>query len=100
MQDYTQIFNQYITKDNKKFLMLNRKIEFPSDQELYIYKKITIADNIPWTNLSYTLYGSIDYWWVLCRLNPDYIFYAPADSEILIIKKEHLFEILNTLNSL
>ena len=100
MNDYTQIFNQYFTNDNKKFLMLNRKIEFPSDYDLYIYKKITISDDIPWTNLSYKLYGSIAYWWVLCRLNPDYTFYAPADSEILIIKKEYLFEILNTLNSL
>lgn len=100
MNDYTQIFNQYFTSDNKKFLMLNRKIEFPSDHDLYIYEKITITDDIPWTNLSYKLYGLIDYWWVLCRLNPNYTFYAPADTEVLTIKKEWLFKILNTLNSL
>ncbi|MBQ7820511.1 MAG: hypothetical protein IJ341_12555 [Bacteroidales bacterium] len=76
MKNYSKIFNLYTTKENKEFLMLNRKIEFPSDHSLYIYGKKIVTDNIPWTILSYQIYGTIDYWWILTKLNPSSIFYA------------------------
>lgn len=76
MSNYSSIFNLYKTTENIDFLMLNRKVEFPNDKSLEIYSTKTITDNIPWTILSYQLYDSIDYWWILTKLNPGSMFFA------------------------
>lgn len=95
MSNYTSIFNQYKTSENIDFLMLNRKIEFPSDMSLDIYDKKMVTDNIPWTILSYQLYDSISYWWILAKLNPSSIFFAKEGSTIFYLKKKYLKEVLN-----
>lgn len=100
MESYTDIFNLYTTKDNKAFWMTNRRVEFPSDKTLYIYNVLTVTDDTPWTILSYKLYDTIKYWWVLCSLNNSNAFYAPEGQDITYIKKEYLEEILNMIDSI
>lgn len=84
MKSYSSIFNLYQTKEGQDFLMLNRKIEFPSDMTLYIYDTKVINDNIAWTILSYQLYETIDYWWILAKLNSSSIFYAKERNRNLL----------------
>lgn len=99
MTDYTQIFNLYNTTENINFLMLNKRIEFPSDKTLFIYDTLLIDDNVPWTILSYKLYGNINYWWVLSSLNNG-IFYASEGENITYIKKEYLEDILEAISTI
>lgn len=100
MKNYTKIFNLYSTKEGIPFYMTNRRIEFPSDRKLFIYDSKIITDNTPWTILSYQLYNSISYWWVLCSLNPEYPFYAPGGSNITYIKPRYLNDILSNIDSI
>lgn len=44
--------------------------------------------------MSYKLYNSINYWWVLSSLNPQYKFYAKRGEIIKIIKPESLSAVL------
>jgi hypothetical protein len=95
--DYTKIFRLYNTKENIPFFLLNKRVEFPSDKTLDIYNSTLISSNIPWTVLSYKLYGSIDYWWILCSLNSSSIFYAKEGEYVYYIKPEYMDLIINSI---
>jgi hypothetical protein len=43
-------------------------------------------EDMAWTIVSYKLYGTIDYWWVLSALNPTMKLYAKRGSILKIIK--------------
>lgn len=92
--NYSKIFNKYKTTEGVTFNFISRKINFPEDESLPIYTKVYCDDDCPWTIASYKLYGSIDYWWVLCSLNKNMEFYAKGGETILIIKPEFLKEVL------
>lgn len=97
MTDYTGIFNSYMTSEGQPFLCINKRVVFPSDETHPIYKKYHIQDDTPWTILSYQLYNTINYWWVLCSLNHSMVFYAEKGSEILIIKPSLIEEVVSKI---
>lgn len=88
------IFNNYTTYQGIPFLFLNRSITFPSDYSLDIYQYKNVDDDYPWTIMSYKLYGSIDYWWILSALNKDMKFYAKRGTTIRIIAPNKLKTVL------
>ena len=92
--DYTKIFNEYTTTQGIPFLMLSKSVTFPSDNSLDIYQYLYADEDIAWTIVSYKLYGSIDYWWVLSALNPYMKFYAKKGYVIKTIKSTHLETVL------
>ena len=92
--NYSLIFNNYTSLEGIPFTLKNRRVHFPDDRTLPIYKKAYIANNIAWTVLSYNIYGTIDHWWVLCALNKSNVLYAPADSEIYYIDENIINEVL------
>lgn len=97
MKDYSYIFNGYYTEEGTPFYLLNKRVVFPNDKSLNFYAKYYVDDDIPWTVLSYNLYGTIDYWWVLSSLNRSMIFYAERGSEILVIHPNSIEYILNKI---
>lgn len=97
--DYSEIFNAYTTTEGIYFTLKNRRIHFPADKTLPIYGKLYVGTNTAWTILSYNIYNTIDYWWLLCSLNDNKVFYAPANSEILYIKPAYLEEILDAIET-
>lgn len=97
MKNYTSIFSHYKTSENIPFLLTNRRIVFPDDMTLDLYGKTYVSADTPWTILSYTLYNTIDYWWILCSLNKSFIFYAEDGKEIYYVKPEYLDLILNSI---
>lgn len=97
MKNYTNIFNVYYTQEDEPFYFLSKSVVFPEDKSLYFYKKYYIQDDIPWTILSYQLYGTIDYWWVLAALNKSMIFYAERGETIWIIHPDNLEDILSNI---
>lgn len=93
--DYTKIFSTYQSDSGDEFILLNSSVAFPEDKTLNIYDTMYINANIPWTVLSWQLYGTIDHWWILSSLNrDDSYFYAKDGQQITFIKKEHLDDVL------
>jgi hypothetical protein len=98
MSDYQSIFKTYTSTENIQFKMLNRRVVFPEDTTLSIYGFKNIMSNTPWTILSYQLYGTIDYWWILCSLNKNNnMYYAQSGTSIIYLKGEYIPLIENNL---
>ena len=93
----SDIFNQYITTEGVSFLNLSKHVVFPEDKSLDIYKVRYISEDTPWTVLSYKLYKTIDYWWILCSLNKENKFYAPEGSRIYYIDEPYIKDILGEI---
>lgn len=92
------IFNQYTSTEGVPFISLSKNITFPSDESLDFYKWKYISEDTPWTVLSYEIYGTIDYWWILSSINEKYIFYVPEGSEIKFIPKSYIKDIIEKIN--
>lgn len=91
----TLIFNQYLTQEGIPFYLINKSVHFPQDDSLEIYGFVTVDDDTPWTILSYKIYNTISYWWVLQSLNKDSIFYAKGGETIKIIKPSYIDEVMS-----
>lgn len=94
MNDLSKIFNTYTTQEGVPFHLLSKSVFFPQDDSLEIYDFAYSDDDIPWTILSYRLYGDISYWWVLSSLNKEMKFYAKRGEVIRFIKPEQLESVL------
>lgn len=93
MRHLSSIFNSYVTTEGVPFNLISKSVTFPSNVE-NIYDYMFISENIPWTILSYQLYDTIDYWWVLSNLNMDSPLFAKKESNVKYIKRDVLEEIL------
>lgn len=76
---------------------MNKDIIYPNDKTLEFYDSLLIPEDIPWTILSYKIYGTISYWWLLAGINrhsfknqSSSVFYAPAGMTCYFIKKTYL----------
>jgi len=57
---------------NLYFYNLLNKVIFPENISDEIVDTITLQNDLPWTTLSYKLYGTINLWWTVYLLNkPD-----------------------------
>ena len=67
---YENIFNVYQNDNNDYFYNILAKVNFPDDIEQAYYSTYTVpVNNMPWTLVSYNLYGTTLLWWVICSLN-------------------------------
>lgn len=96
MKNFSDTFNTY-SMNGVRFSIMNKDIIYPDDKSLEFYASILIPEDIPWTILSYKLYGTIDYWWLLAGINrhktgntTSSIFYAPSGMTCYYIKKQYL----------
>lgn len=96
---YNQLFYRYTTSEGIPFTLKNRSVNFPEDPSNPIYQIKYISTDTPWTILSNTIYGTIDYWWVLCLLNQSDVFYAKESSEIRVIDPDYIEDIIATIRS-
>lgn len=94
---FSEIFNLYKTKENKEFYLYNKSINFPEDKSLDIYDTMTMGSDTPWTLLSYKIYNTIDYWWVLTSINKSSVFYAKEGDNIYFIKPVYIELLLQTI---
>ena len=80
------------------FYNLLNKVIFPDNISDEIVDTITLQNDVPWTTLSYQLYGTINLWWTVYLLNkPDYIFKAQAATEYKYIKPGALGAVLQQI---
>jgi|13_taG_2_1085334.scaffolds.fasta_scaffold19757_2 hypothetical protein len=83
------------------FYNLLNKVVFPDNISDEIVSTFIPQNDVPWTMLSYQLYGTINLWWTVYLLNkPDYIFMAKAATEYKYIKPGAMKTVLKqiTLN--
>lgn len=95
MTNISQIYNYY-NQQGTLFAMFNKKVNFPTDN-IDVYDFVYVDDDTPWTIVSYKIYGTINYWWVLSSLNKDMPFYAKKERYIRFIKLPLLKEMLSRI---
>jgi len=99
---YENIFNVYQTQDDNMFFYYNlgKKIVFDIENVSDEYVEYVYIDApMPWTTISYRLYGTINLWWLIVSLNNlNPIDIPPANSVFMVIKRDNLQQILNTIN--
>lgn len=90
---YSNIFNIYQTKDKVVFFNILKKIQLPDDKTTELYKTFIVPYKMPWTSLSYMVYGDIKYYWLLLLANSDKKLnplYANVSDNIFIINPSYL----------
>jgi len=96
---YENIFNVY--KDGSYFFynILN-KINLPDNIDDSFLEVIQLNRSLPWTTLSFQIYGSINLWWIIFLLNrPDNIFIAESGKEYKYIRPEFTGIVLSDIQS-
>jgi hypothetical protein len=83
---YENIFKLYTTqkgiKDSYYFYNILNRVVIPTVVDEDLFTTITLDRKLPWTTLSYKLYGTIYLWWLIYLFNkPKNIFYAEAGTE-------------------
>lgn len=97
---YENIFSVY--KIDKHFILnIMKKVTLPngSIDEEYIYYKV-INYSAPWTNISFSEYGSIKLWWLVCVMNniTNPVYNVPSGSVLKFLKPEYVSAVLQVIN--
>lgn len=66
---YENIFKLYVDSDDRYFYNLKRSITFPDDINEEFIGFFQIDTQVPWTIVSYNIYGTIFLWWTITELN-------------------------------
>ena len=71
MADLANFFNIYTKEDGARYFSLLRSVFFTGTDEAYpfMFTKYLVQGGDAWTTLSYRFYGTIEYWWIICRFN-------------------------------
>lgn len=101
---YENIFPVYtIKKDGKDFYFynINNKIVLPTKIDSGYIGTIVLDRTIPWTTLSYQIYGNIYLWYILYMMNTKSnvpAFVASIGTPIEFIKPEFITNVTSKLN--
>lgn len=94
-----RIYNVEDTPNNFYFYNITKgvKIDASNIDDSYIFE-YTLDRNMPWTTLSYRLYGTIYLWWLVKVLNPNSgLFRIEAGTTLKLIRPEFLEQVLDTI---
>lgn len=101
---YENIFPVYtISKDGKDFYFynINNKIILPTKIDGGYIGNIILDRTVPWTTLSYSIYGNIYMWYILYIMNHEGntpSFTAEIGKTIVYIKPEFITNLTSKLN--
>ena len=102
--NFANLFNVYQNKDNVWTYSLNKNIYFSNTDNLQPsnYSIYTVEENDQWTILSNTFYGTIDLWWLICKVNNinDPTTNPIVGNKIIILEFEFAQTIADQLKSL
>lgn len=99
---YENIFKIYETEKSSNnfyyFYNILKKIEIPKTLDREIVSELVLNVKLPWTTLSYKLYGTQYLWWLLFLLNkPKNIFYAEPGLTIEYVKSDYITQLVNSI---
>jgi len=66
---YENIFKLYENENNQLFYNLKKSITFPDNIDDRYISIFSLDRNVPWTIISYNIYGTIFLWWCITELN-------------------------------
>jgi len=97
---YENIFKLYETENNEYFYNLKTSISFPTDIDDIYIGSFTLDRNVPWTIISYNIYGSIFLWWSITELNKisNPVIMPKSGSVIKYIKPQYIKQIVSQIN--
>jgi len=100
---YENIFKLYTTqkgtKDTYYFYNILNRVVIPDVVDEDLFTTITLDRKLPWTTLSYKLYGTIYLWWLIYLLNkPKNIFYAEPATEYKYFLPANIDAIINNIS--
>ena len=99
---YENIFKIYTTQNNQYYYNLLQSIYIAVDRidprALYQY---TVKQNLPWSIISFNVYGTIDLWWLIALVNQinNPIRSLDAGTVLNIIRPEYLNKVLDEINN-
>jgi hypothetical protein len=99
--NYENLFKIYRDADTDPYYynILNT-VALPDDLDPSIYYDYVVPGPfVPWTTLSYKVYGTIKLWWVICLSNKiiDPTSFPTSGATLKIIKPENVREILSAI---
>lgn len=95
-----RIYNVTDAPNNFYYYNITKNVKIDPDDvdDAYIIK-FTADRDIPWTTLSYGLYGSIYLWWLVKLLNPDTDpFIVESGTTLKVIRPEFVEQVLNVIS--
>lgn len=98
---YENIFNVYLDGDFSAYNIL-KTVSIPEDLDTDIFYYTRTIGSLPWTQVSFDHYGTINLWWLICVtnkvMNPVVL---PEPGLVLkIIKKQYIPDILDDIKAL
>lgn len=102
LERYENIFRLYTTtndnRDSYYFYNIANKVIIPEQLDKEIIAEIDVATPVPWTTLSYKIYGTQFLWWLIVLINkPQNIFYADSGISYKYIVPNAIPRIINSI---
>jgi hypothetical protein len=102
LERYENIFKLYTvqkgTKNSYYFYNILKKVVIPENIDENLIDTISLDRKLPWTTLSYKIYGTIYLWWLIYLLNkPKNIFYAEPGKNYKYFLPANVNAILNNI---
>jgi len=98
---YENIFKVFQTETNKYYYYnITRTVRVATeDLDKTFYYKHKVNRSISYTALSYSIYGTIDLWWLICIINSidDPVSFITPGTEIKLIKPKQVRNIIDTI---
>jgi hypothetical protein len=99
---YENIFNVYQNDNNDYFYNILAKTSFPENIEQAYYETYTVPyENMPYTLISYKLYGTILLWWLICSVNnvQNPVFSPPPNTKLKYLTPAYVRLVVSQLQS-
>lgn len=98
---YENIFKMYKLETNQYYYNLLRAITLPDeiDNDKLVY--YPVRSKLPWTMISYNIYGNVELWWTICLVNKisNPVLTPDAGTVIKAISPDYMKTVLAEINS-
>ena len=96
-----RVYNVSDTPNNFFYYNITRAVKIDAQKlDPNYYYEVNIDRDMPWTTLSYRVYGSIYLWWLIRIINPDSnLFSVKCGTKLKIIKQEYVEQVLTSVSS-
>lgn len=99
---YENLFNVYQNDKDQYFYNILSKVNFPSNLDSAYFDTFTVPNsNMPYTLISYKLYGTTLLWWVVCSVNniTNPVFFPQAGTKLKVLKPELVSAVIKLVNN-
>jgi hypothetical protein len=97
---YENIFKLYENENKQFFYNLKKSITFPDDIDDRYVGYFSLDRNVPWTIISFNIYGTIFLWWSITELNKisNPVILPKTGTTLKYIKPEYIKQIVSQIS--